>query len=67
MGRQLGPLCDNMNHRRANSPVAHCSECGRVVNDRLTGRQCQEDRHAEARRRQSVYCVHCGQQLIVPR
>jgi ribosomal protein S27E len=56
-----------MNHRRANSPVAHCPECGRVVNDQLTGRHCEEDRHAQARRRQSVYCVDCGQQLIAPR
>lgn len=67
MTRPLGPLCANMNHRRANSPVAYCSECGRVVNDRLTGHRCEEERHAQARRRQSTFCVDCGEQLIVPR
>jgi hypothetical protein len=59
-------MCDNMNHRRKDSPVAHCPQCGRVVNERLTRARCEEQRHAEARRRQSSYCVDCGQQLIVP-
>jgi hypothetical protein len=67
MSRQLAAPCDNMNHRRANSPVAHCIQCGRVVNPLLRGGRCEEHRHAEARRRQSTYCVDCGQQLIVPR
>lgn len=67
MARSLAPSCTNMNHRRADSPVAHCPECGRVVNDRLTGRLCEETRHAQARRRRSTYCVDCGQQLITPR
>jgi hypothetical protein len=59
--------CDNMNHRRANSPVAHCVQCGRVVNESLTGGRCDEDRHAQARRRQTAFCGDCGKQLIVPR
>ena len=67
MARALGPLCDNMNHRRPDSPVAHCPQCGQVVNARVAKRVCEEQRHADARRRQSVYCVDCGQQLIVQR
>jgi hypothetical protein len=61
------PTCDNMNHRRPNSPIAHCVECGRVVNPRLTGGACDENTHAQARRRQLPYCAACGRQLIVPR
>jgi hypothetical protein len=56
-----------MNHRRTNAPVAHCIQCGRVVNAQLTGARCEEQRHADARRRQSVFCVDCGKQLIVAR
>ena len=68
MARMIVPIaCDNMNHRRPNSPVAHCPQCGRVVNDRMTRGRCEEQRHADARRRQSEYCVDCGQHLIVPR
>ena len=67
MPRAQGPLCDNMNHRRPDSPVAHCPQCGQVVNDRVPRKHCEEQRHAEARRRQSVYCVDCGLQLIAPR
>jgi hypothetical protein len=67
MARQLGPLCDNMNHRRANSPFAHCVQCGQVVNERLTGGHCDESQHAQSRRRQLTYCPDCGRQLIVPR
>jgi len=67
MARALAPLCDNMNHRRPNAPVAHCSECGHVVNHNIARGHCQEDRHALARRRQSKFCVDCGKQLIVSR
>ncbi len=67
MARSLEPSCDNMNHRRPNAPVAHCSECGHVVNRHIARRECEEDRHAQARRRQSKFCVDCGTQLIVPR
>jgi len=67
MARAVAPSCDNMNHRRPNAPVAHCSECGRVVNQNIAPASCAEDRHAQARRRQSRFCVDCGKQLIVPR
>jgi hypothetical protein len=56
-----------MNHRRANSPFAHCVQCGQVVNERLTGGRCDESQHAQSRRRQLTYCPDCGRQLIVPR
>jgi ribosomal protein L37AE/L43A len=67
MVRPRTPTCDNMNHRRPNAPVAHCVQCGAVVNDRLSPGRCEEQRHAEARRRQLPYCADCGQQLILPR
>jgi len=67
MARSVVPLCDNMNHRRPNAPVAHCSECGHVVNQNIPRGDCDEDRHAQARRRQSKFCVDCGKQLIVAR
>jgi predicted RNA-binding Zn-ribbon protein involved in translation (DUF1610 family) len=57
--------CDNMNHRRANAPVAYCPQCGAVVNDGIARGRCEEQRHADARRRQCDYCTNCGQQLIV--
>jgi hypothetical protein len=53
-----------MNHRRADAPVAHCPQCGAVVNEALRGGSCNETRHAAARRRQLEYCVDCGTQLI---
>ena len=65
MARMIQPTCDNMNQTvQTNSPVAHCPQCGRVVNDRISKGRCDEQRHADARRRQSEYCVDCGQQLI---
>ena len=59
--------CDNMNHRRTNSPVPHCPQCGGVVNARLATGHCDEAKHAASRRRQSVFCVECGAQLIFDR
>jgi len=67
MARALGPLCENMNHRRTDSPVMHCPQCGGVVNARLARSHCDQQRHADARRRQSAFCVDCGQQLIAAR
>jgi len=59
--------CDNMNHRRADSPVSHCPQCGGVVNGKLPPRHCTAEEHAVSRRRGTVYCVWCGTQLIVGR
>jgi len=59
--------CENMNHRRADSPVPHCPQCGGVVNARRAPGHCDETTHAASRRRQSVFCVECGAQLIFDR
>jgi len=59
--------CENMNHRRANAPVAHCPQCGGSVNDNIRVQRCDEVDHAAARRRQAVFCIHCGMQLIFNR
>ena len=61
--RQPNP-CDNMNHRRTDAPVAHCPECGGVVNAAIGKRSCTEGDHAAGRRRHNVYCTGCGEQLI---
>jgi hypothetical protein len=59
--------CGNMNHRRANSPVPYCPQCGGVVNRDLPARTCSIEQHAISRRQGSVFCVECGVQLIVGR
>jgi hypothetical protein len=56
--------CENMNHRRTNAPVAHCPQCGGVVNASVRSAHCTEIAHARARRERSEFCVHCGTQLI---
>ena len=60
----LGSSCDNMNHRRRDAPVAYCPQCGGTVNENVARPHCGEDAHALARRNRSVFCVHCGLQLI---
>jgi rRNA maturation protein Nop10 len=57
-------LCPNMNHRRRESPVAFCPECGEVVNQGIPPRSCSEESHAKQRRGRSHYCVDCREQLI---
>jgi hypothetical protein len=67
-GRLRNPnACDNMNHRRSNAPVGHCPKCGGIVNAGFRTHSCSEVEHAAARRRQAVFCVHCGVQLIFNR
>src|SRR4026207_1746470 len=56
--------CENMNHRRDNAPVAHCPQCGGIVNPNIRVAACSEAEHALARRQQSMFCVHCGALLI---
>ncbi|TMA68828.1 MAG: hypothetical protein E6J69_07055 [Deltaproteobacteria bacterium] len=65
--RQPPTDCDNMNHRRANSPVPHCPQCGKVVNREIPRWQCSDTQHAVARRQGSAFCVGCGAQLVVRR
>ena len=65
--RRIPVACENLNHRRRNSPVPHCPQCGEVVNRDLARRQCSDDQHAVSRRQGSVFCVGCGVQLIIRR
>ncbi len=58
------PPCDNRNHVRRNAPVSHCPKCGEVVNDELEARNCTEEEHGTARRRQNPFCCHCGMRLL---
>ena len=59
--------CENLNHRRANAPVAHCPQCGGVVNQSLrAASRCDDARHTVARRTFAAYCINCGTQLIAP-
>jgi len=57
--------CKNMNHRRPNAPVPYCPQCGGLVNRDIPARKCSAEHHAITRRQGSVFCVACGQQLIV--
>ena len=57
-------LCENMNHRRANSPVRHCPQCGGIVNRQVGRQHCIENKHAASRRQQTAFCVDCGERLI---
>ena len=57
--------CNNMNHRRANSPVAYCPQCGGLVNPNVPRQPCSAEQHALSRRKRSVFCVECGVQLVV--
>ncbi len=59
--------CENMNHRRANSPVSHCPQCGDVVNRQISNPPCSDAKHAASRRQRSAFCVDCGARLIVTR
>jgi hypothetical protein len=56
--------CLNLNHRRANSPVGHCPDCGAVVNQQFHRTSCTDAEHSDARRRRLVFCVHCGVRLV---
>ena len=67
MGSPSGTACENMNHRRRDAPVSHCSECGDVVNADLPATQCDDSRHAVARRQGRTFCVNCGTRLITAR
>jgi hypothetical protein len=56
--------CTNMNHRRANSPVRICPQCGEVVNQSVAEKKCSEESHAKMRKQRNIYCVDCGERLI---
>jgi hypothetical protein len=63
--RRVPIACENMNHRRTNAPVAHCPQCGGVVNPDIPRQPCSAEQHAVSRRQGSVFCVGCGVQLVV--
>ena len=57
--------CSNLNHSRgANALVAHCPDCGKLVNGSRAVDACPEPKHAAARRRQTAWCTDCGSRLI---
>ena len=65
-----GNHCSNLNHRRADSPIRFCVECGEVVNARIAARTCTPEQHAKAPRERHKYCKDCGEALVqrnVPR
>ena len=57
--------CPNQNHLRRDAPVRNCPQCGGVVNESLPLPSCADAEHGEQRRRQGLFCVHCGEQLRV--
>ncbi len=56
--------CANMNHRRADSPVRMCPQCGEVVNQSVTKKKCDKENHAQKRKQRNIYCCDCGERLI---
>ncbi len=56
--------CPNFNHLEEHPPVRFCPNCGEIVNERVSAKQCREQSHARARMDRNNYCVDCGQQLI---
>jgi hypothetical protein len=56
--------CDNMNHRRTNSPVRNCPNCGGIVNKIIGIKRCSEQEHAARRHWPNIFCIDCGVQLI---
>jgi hypothetical protein len=59
--------CANDNHRRRVVTVRFCPGCGGVLNDTIANRRCLETSHAQMRRERSIFCMHCGEQLVRPR
>jgi rRNA maturation protein Nop10 len=59
--------CGNDNHGRRIVTVRFCPSCGTVLNDTIAARRCPDASHAQMRRDQSTYCMHCGERLVLPR
>ena len=57
--------CPNFNHGRADPPVRACPMCGEIVNAKVPRHSCTQEAHAKKRREANVFCVDCGQRLIV--
>jgi hypothetical protein len=58
-----GSHCPNLNHRRADSPIRFCVECGEVLNARIAARTCTREKHARARKERNKCCTDCGEAL----
>jgi hypothetical protein len=56
--------CPNLNHRRSNSPVRFCLQCGEVVNSSVVLKRCTDMVHAQKRQNRHIFCVDCGERLI---
>lgn len=39
--------------------------CGEIVNAKVPRHSCTQEAHAKKRREANVFCVDCGQRLIV--
>ena len=63
-GRHKPIACVNLNHRRRDAPVRHCPLCGEVVNAEFDIAQCEPEEHRAARRKQTRFCLACGDQLM---
>jgi hypothetical protein len=63
----LQKRCDNDNHRRSVVTVRFCASCGVVVNGNISASRCPEDDHARARRARNIYCIGCGERLVLAR
>jgi len=63
----LQTRCANDNHGRAIVTVRFCCHCGNVVNKDIRPSFCVEEKHARMRRSQNLYCMDCGERLIVAR
>jgi hypothetical protein len=47
--------------------VRFCCHCGQVVNKDIRPGLCADEKHARMRRSQNLYCMDCGERLIVAR
>jgi hypothetical protein len=63
----LRTRCANDNHGRAVVTVRFCCTCGTVVNKAIRPSLCAVEKHARMRRSQSIYCIDCGERLVVAR
>ncbi len=64
MRRKRRQRCPNLNHRRDDTPVRFCPDCGYIVNENIIVKRCSDAEHAESRRGRYNYCLHCGLQLM---
>lgn len=59
-----GMNCSNLNHKRENTPVRFCPDCGELLNEDIPIKKCKKKEHTTNRRERDAYCVNCGEQLI---